>query len=249
MQCGIIYRNIRLENILLGKDGHIVLTDLGICREFLPTETEQRAHSFCGTVEYMPPEMVNRDGNLGHDTAADWWSLGVLTYELLTGASPFTVAGGKNTQKEIFKHILRCEPPIPLNMSKDVSDFILRLLVKDPQKRMGGGPTGAEEVKAHKFFRSINWDDLLRKNIPAPFVPRITSDTDVSNFSKEFTRMIPADSPGTTPPNENVFEGYSYVAPSVWFSEEDIVKPSSEAQEGPLTRSRKRQLSDGETYL
>ena len=240
---------MRLENILLDKDGHIVLTDLGICREFLPTETEQRAHSFCGTVEYMPPEMVNRDGNLGHGTAVDWWSLGVLTYELLTGASPFTVAGEKNTQKEIFKHILRCEPPIPLNMSKDVSDFILRLLVKDPQKRMGGGPTGAEEVKAHKFFRSINWDDLLRKNIPAPFLPKITSDTDVSNFSKEFTRMIPADSPGTTPPNENVFEGYSYVAPSVWFSEEDIVKPSSEAQEGPLTRSRKRRLSDGETYL
>ena len=172
-----------------------------------------------------------RGGNLGHDTAVDWWSVGVLTYELLTGASPFTLEGEQNTQREIMKQILRCEPPMPNFLSKDVSDFILRLLVKDPQQRMGGGPTGAEEVKSHKFFRSINWDDLLRKNIPAPFVPKITSDTDVSNFSREFTSMIPADSPSTTPPNvENVFEGYSYAAPSVLFSEncmsEDIFKPS-----------------------
>ena len=155
----------------------------------------------------------------------------MLTYELLTGASPFTVEGEKNTQQEISKRILRCEPPMPDFLSKDVSDFILRLLVKDPRQRMGGGPTDAEEVKAHKFFRTINWDDLLRKNIPAPFVPRISSDTDVSNFSEEFTSMIPADSPGITPPNvEKVFKGYSYVAPSVLFSEncisEDIFKPS-----------------------
>jgi len=227
---GIIYRDIKLENILLDKDGHIALTDFGLSREFLPTETEQRAYSFCGTIEYMAPEVV-RGGNLGHDIAVDWWSVGVLTYELLTGASPFTVEGEKNTQQEISKRILRCEPPMPDFLSKDVSDFILRLLVKDPRQRMGGGPTDAEEVKAHKFFRSINWDDLLRKNIPAPFVPRITSDTDVSNFSEEFTSMIPADSPGITPPNvEKVFKGYSYVAPSVLFSEncisEDIFKPS-----------------------
>jgi len=227
---GIIYRDIKLENILLDKDGHIALTDFGLSREFLPTETEQRAYSFCGTIEYMAPEVV-RGGNLGHDIAVDWWSVGVLTYELLTGASPFTVEGEKNTQQEISKRILRCEPPMPDFLSKDVSDFILRLLVKDPRQRMGGGPTDAEEVKAHKFFRSINWDDLLRKNIPAPFVPRISSDTDVSNFSEEFTSMIPADSPGITPPNvEKVFKGYSYVAPSVLFSEncisEDIFKPS-----------------------
>ena len=178
----------------------------------------------------MAPEVV-RGGNLGHDIAVDWWSVGVLTYELLTGASPFTVEGEKNTQQEISKRILRCEPPMPDFLSKDVSDFILRLLVKDPRQRMGGGPTDAEEVKAPKFFRTINWDDLLRKNIPAPFVPRISSDTDVSNFSEEFTSMIPADSPGITPPNvEKVFKGYSYVAPSVLFSEncisEDIFKPS-----------------------
>lgn len=84
-QNGIIYRDIKLENILLDEDGHIILTDFGLSREFLPTESgERRAYSFCGTIEYMAPEVV-KGGNTGHDIAVDWWSLGVLTYELLTG--------------------------------------------------------------------------------------------------------------------------------------------------------------------
>jgi ribosomal protein S6 kinase alpha-5 len=165
--------------------------------------------------------------------AVDWWSVGVLTYELLTGASPFTVEGEKNTQQEISKRILNCEPPMPDFLGRDVSDFILRLLVKDPRKRMGGGPGDAEEVKAHRFFATINWDDLLQRNIPAPFIPRISGATDTSNFSEEFTSMAALDSPGIVPPNvEKVFKGYSFVAPSVLFSEnlisDDIFKPSPE---------------------
>jgi len=113
----------------------------------------------------------------------------------------------------------------------DVRDFILRLLIKDPSRRMGGGVTDAEEIKAHPWFRNISWDDLLKKNIPAPFIPKISNEYDVSNFSEEFTNMRAADSPAITPPNvEMVFKGYSYVAPSVLFSEnlvsEDIFKPS-----------------------
>ena len=163
----------------------------------------------------------------------DWWSVGVLTYELLTGASPFTVEGEKNTQQEISKRILNCEPPMPDFLGRDVSEFILRLLVKDPRKRMGGGTGDAEEVKAHRFFASISWDDLLQRNIPAPFIPRISGDMDTSNFSEEFTSMAAMDSPGIIPPNvEKVFKGYSCVAPSVLFSEnqisDDIFKPSPE---------------------
>ena len=161
----------------------------------------------------------------------DWWSVGVLTYELLTGASPFTVEGEKNTQQEISKRILKSDAPMPGFLSDDVKDFILKLLVKEPRKRLGGGVSDAEEVKTHRFFRTVNWDDLLQKNIPAPFVPKIHSAIDVSNFSEEFTSMNPVDSPGLVPPNvEKVFKGYSFIAPSVLFSEncvsDDIFKPS-----------------------
>merc|ERR550532_3653565 len=118
---GIIYRDIKLENILLDGDGHIALTDFGLSREFLPHETEHRAYSFCGTIEYMAP--------------------GVVTYELLTGACPFTIEGEKNTQQEISKRILKSEAPMPGFLSDDVKDFILKLLVKEPRSRLGGGQT------------------------------------------------------------------------------------------------------------
>ncbi|XP_039278772.1 ribosomal protein S6 kinase alpha-5 [Nilaparvata lugens] len=156
---GIIYRDIKLENILLDSSGHIVLTDFGLSKEFLPHETEQRAYSFCGTIEYMAPEVV-RGGSTGHDIAVDWWSIGVLTYELLTGASPFTVEGERNTQHEISKRILKTNPPIPEDLSPDVADFISRLLVKDPRKRLGGGERDAAELKEHPFFKGTNCNSL-----------------------------------------------------------------------------------------
>lgn len=132
---GIIYRDIKLENILLDANGHIVLTDFGLSKELLPGKNE-RAYSFCGTIEYMAPEVV-KGGSTGHDIAVDWWSVGVLTYELLTGASPFTVEGERNTQQDISRRILRTQPPIPDTLGDEVKDFILKLLVKDPRRRLG----------------------------------------------------------------------------------------------------------------
>ncbi len=218
---GIIYRDIKLENILLDGEGHIVLTDFGLSREFAPDDEVRQATSFCGTIEYMAPEVVKGGG---HSIAVDWWSLGVLTYELLTGASPFTVEGDRNTQPDISKRILNLEPMMPDFLSPVVKDFILKLLVKEPKNRLGGGASDAEEVKQHAFFKSIDWDDLLKRNIPAPFVPRISSTTDVSNFSEEFTSMPPIDSPSVIPPNvEEVFNGYSFVAPSILFTENNVI--------------------------
>ena len=98
--------------------------------------TNEKAYSFCGTIEYMAPEVV-RSGGIGHDIAVDWWSVGVLTYELLTGASPFTVEGERNTQQDISRRIMRQQPPIPTHLGTEVKDFILKLLVKDPRKRLG----------------------------------------------------------------------------------------------------------------
>ncbi|KAG8199935.1 hypothetical protein JTE90_006182 [Oedothorax gibbosus] len=216
---GIIYRDIKLENILLDSEGHIVLTDFGLSKEFLPDEKNQRAFSFCGTIEYMAPEVI-KGGTTGHNFCVDWWSVGVLTYELLTGASPFTVEGEKNTQSDISKRILRgLTPPIPDSLSSDCKDFIKRLLVKDPKRRLGGGQADSEELKQHRFFRHLSWKDLAARRVPAPIVPAIESELDTSNFAEEFTSMAPAYSPAAVPENQDkLFKGYSFVAPSVLFS-------------------------------
>lgn len=214
---GIIYRDIKLENILLDAGGHIVLTDFGLSKELLPGINE-RAYSFCGTIEYMAPEVV-KGGTFGHDIAVDWWSVGVLTYELLTGASPFTVEGERNTQQDISRRILKTQPPIPEHLGNDVKDFILKLLVKDPRRRLGGGRSDAIEIKSHSFFRKINWELLAKKQIPAPFIPKIKNDLDTSNFSDEFTKLPVSDTPAVVPPNpERLFRGYSYVSPSILMS-------------------------------
>ncbi|KAI1287644.1 Ribosomal protein S6 kinase alpha-5 [Halotydeus destructor] len=230
---GIIYRDIKLENILLDSEGHIVLTDFGLSKEFLPHETDLRTYSFCGTIEYMAPEVV-RGSHGGHDFSVDWWSVGVLTYELLTGASPFTVEGEKNTQAEISKRILKSHPPIPDYMSPSVQDFIMRLLVKDARKRLGGSSEDASELKRHAFFRGINWDDMAAKKIPAPFVPKISGELDTSNFAEEFTSMGITDSPSVVPPNVDEFKGYSYISPSILFNEKAISDEMFQDQEASL---------------
>lgn len=217
---GIIYRDIKLENILLDSSGHIVLTDFGLSKEFLPGDTNHRAYSYCGTMEYMAPEVV-RGSSAGHDFSVDWWALGVLTYELLTGASPFTVDGERNTSKEISQRILKKNPPIPPQFTASGKSFIAALLHKDPTKRLGYN--GSAEIKNHVFFANLNWDKLARKEIIAPLQPKINHELDVSNFSEEFTKMEAADSPAVVPLNgEKIFKGYSYVAPSVIFSDNAI---------------------------
>ncbi|OWR42784.1 ribosomal protein S6 kinase alpha-5 [Danaus plexippus plexippus] len=217
---GIIYRDIKLENILLDAEGHIVLTDFGLSKEFCGGES--RAYSFCGTIEYMAPEVV-RSGSQGHDIAVDWWSVGVLTYELLTGASPFTVEGEKNTQQEITKRIVRCSYPVPNDVSPAVQDFIKKLLVKDPRRRLGGGDDDAEELKRHPFFQDLDWEAVSRREVAAPFVPQLSHAADTCNFADEFTRMPPTDSPAQAPKHhDKLFLGYSYVAPSILFSENII---------------------------
>ncbi|XP_068918407.1 ribosomal protein S6 kinase alpha-5-like isoform X3 [Tenebrio molitor] len=250
---GIIYRDIKLENILVDDSGHIVLTDFGLSKE-LPREgdSDQRAYSFCGTIEYMAPEVV-KGGTQGHDIAVDWWSVGVLTYELLTGASPFTVEGEKNTQQEISRRILKTTPPIPDSLGKDVADFISKLLVKDPRKRLGGGEGDATELKKHPFFKSLDWNKLSQKEIPAPFKPTIRNELDVSNFSEEFTQMPPTDSPAVVPPNyDKIFKGYSYVAPSVLFTKnvisDEILKPAKQHDSTKLINCKINNSQFFQTY-
>ncbi|CAF0969681.1 unnamed protein product [Didymodactylos carnosus] len=217
---GIIYRDIKLENILLDSEGHIVLADFGLSKEFRPDDADKRTYSFCGTIEYMAPEVV-KGGDNGHDFAVDWWSLGVLTFELLTGASPFTVDGDRNTQPEISKRILRNQPLIPNYISKIAKDFILKLLLKNPRRRLGA--KGSDDVKKHPFFNGIDWDALAQKRTSAPIKPKLRDEMDTSNFAEEFTRLPITDSPGLAPPTESLFRGYSFISPSVLFGPENAV--------------------------
>ncbi|KAI1895189.1 hypothetical protein AGOR_G00103750 [Albula goreensis] len=222
---GIVYRDLKLENILLDANGHIVLTDFGLSKEFHEVE---RAYSVCGTIEYMAPEIVE-GGAGGHDKAVDWWSLGVLMYELMTGGSPFTVDGDENSHTDISRRILKKDPPFPKDMGPLAKDVIQRLLTKDPKKRLGSGPSGAENVKRHPFYQKINWEDLAAKKVPAPFKPVIRDELDVSNFSEQFTEMDPTYSPAALPQNcDRIFQGYSFMAPSILFKRNVVMDDPSQ---------------------
>ncbi|KAH8334843.1 hypothetical protein KR067_002756, partial [Drosophila pandora] len=198
-QLGIIYRDIKLENILLDGDGHIVLSDFGLSK-ILTAENEYRAHSFCGTLEYMAPEII-RTGPPGHDSAVDWWSVGVLTFELLTGASPFATSDGQSQQSEISRRIQKEQPLIPSSFSAHARDFVLKMLEKNPKRRLGGNHRDASEIKEHPFFQGINWQELRAKRRKAPYKPPLTSEDDVQNFSSEFTDMVPEDPECEAPPS------------------------------------------------
>uniref|UniRef100_A0A672SXJ5 Ribosomal protein S6 kinase n=1 Tax=Sinocyclocheilus grahami TaxID=75366 RepID=A0A672SXJ5_SINGR len=200
---GIVYRDLKLENILLDSNGHIVLTDFGLSKEFHEVE---RAYSICGTIEYMAPEIV-AGGESGHDKAVDWWSMGVLMYELLTGGSPFTVDGNENSHSDIAERIMKKNPPFLKDMGHLAKDIIQKLLIKDPKKRLGSGPSGAQNVKSHPFYQKMNWEDLAAKKVPAPFKPVIRDELDVSNFAEEFTEMDPTYSPAALPNNcDRIFQ-------------------------------------------
>uniref|UniRef100_A0A3B4YZR4 non-specific serine/threonine protein kinase n=1 Tax=Seriola lalandi dorsalis TaxID=1841481 RepID=A0A3B4YZR4_SERLL len=259
---GIVYRDLKLENILLDSNGHIVLTDFGLSKEF---DQMERAFSVCGTIEYMAPEIVE-GGESGHDKvicsfiphspilcspAVDWWSLGVLMYELLTGGSPFTVDGDENSHTDIAKRISKKDPPFPKDMGPLAKDLIQRLLIKDPKKRLGSGPNGAENVKKHPFYQKINWEDLAAKKVPAPFKPVIRDELDVSNFADEFTEMDPTYSPAALPQNcDRIFQGYSFMAPSILLthtSAEEIMKKIKQGDfsfEGEAWRNVSQQAKD-----
>ncbi|XP_060014396.1 ribosomal protein S6 kinase beta-2 isoform X4 [Lagenorhynchus albirostris] len=180
---GIIYRDLKPENIMLNSQGHIKLTDFGLCKESIHEGAV--THTFCGTIEYMAPEILVRSG---HNRAVDWWSLGALMYDMLTGSPPFTAENRKKTMDKIIRGKLE----LPAYLTPDARDLVKKFLKRNPSQRIGGGPGDAADVQQ--------------------------SEEDVSQFDSHFTRQTPVDSPDDTALSESAnqaFLGFTYVAPSV----------------------------------
>ncbi|KAI9255992.1 kinase-like domain-containing protein [Sporodiniella umbellata] len=203
---GIIYRDLKLDNIMLGLDGHIKMADYGLCKENMGFG--HTTGTFCGTPEFMAPEIL-KEQNYGR--AVDWWAYGVLIYEMLLGQSPFR---GED-EDEIFDAILEDDILYPINMSTDSISICQQLLQRDPNRRLGGGPDDALPIRRHPFFRGVVWEDMLAKRIPPPFYPSVNGRLDTSNFDEEFTSEVPALTPIDSNLNrveQQEFQNFSYVA-------------------------------------
>ncbi|MCO5597937.1 hypothetical protein L7F22_052023 [Adiantum nelumboides] len=161
---GIIYRDLKLDNILLTLDGHVKVADYGLCKEDM--WFGNTTSTFCGTPEFMAPEILLEQR---YGRAVDWWAFGILIYEMLLGQAPFR----GDDEDEIFDAILEDEPLYPIHMPPDSVSILHKLLTRDPARRLGSGQTDAEEIKAHPFFRDVNWDDMFHKRVPPPFLPTL----------------------------------------------------------------------------
>ena len=175
---GIVYRDIKPENILMDEDGYLKIADFGMAKIL---NNDEKATSFCGTPEYLAPEIITGEG---HNATADWWSFGILIYEMLCGIPPFYC---DNTEK-MYELITKAELRFPkkIQISQNAKDLISQLLIKKQDKRLGS-KGGFEEIKKFHFFDSIDFDALYHKKIPAPFKPALNGSLDLQNFDSEFT--------------------------------------------------------------
>ncbi|KAK3352240.1 hypothetical protein B0T25DRAFT_590222 [Lasiosphaeria hispida] len=203
---GVIYRDLKLDNILLTLDGHIKIADYGLCKEDMWYGST--TSTFCGTPEFMAPEIL-LDKKYGR--AVDWWAFGVLIYQMLLQQSPFR---GED-EDEIYDAILADEPLYPIHMPRDSVSILQKLLTREPDQRLGSGPTDAQEIMSQPFFRNIVWDDIYHKRVQPPFLPQIKSATDTSNFDSEFTSVTPVLTPVQSVLSQAMqeeFRGFSYAA-------------------------------------
>lgn len=181
----IIYRDLKPENILMGEDGYICLTDFGLAKIL---EGNEQAYSFCGTPEYLAPEILEEKG---HAFPVDWWALGILTYEMIVGFPPF-YTGSPNNQK--MYDLIKTKPVFfpdakkhGIAMSEECKDFISKCLQKNPKDRLGS-VSGLEEILSHPWYQSIDQGALLSKSINPEFKPKLSKNAlDVSNFDSMFT--------------------------------------------------------------
>jgi len=210
----IIYRDLKTENVMLEQNGHVKLIDFGLSK--LGMNEGVLTNTFCGTVEYMAPEVVTRSP--GYTKPADWWSYGIFTFDLLTGRSPFHSNRGKQETKE---RILRGKFHTPAFLTPMAQDLIRRLLRRPVDKRLGS-KGGAQEVKNHEFFNGICWEKVLKREYQPPFVPSLANAEDVSNFDTRFTSKSPRESnespvgqSSEATDEQEMFDDFDYVCPEL----------------------------------
>ncbi|KAM6395754.1 RAC-beta serine/threonine-protein kinase [Rhynochetos jubatus] len=184
----VVYRDIKLENLMLDKDGHIKITDFGLCKEGITDGATMK--TFCGTPEYLAPEVLE-DNDYGR--AVDWWGLGVVMYEMMCGRLPFY----NQDHERLFELILMEEIRFPRTLSPEAKALLAGLLKKDPKQRLGGGASDAKEVMEHRFFAPVDWQEVVQRKLVPPFKPQVTSEIDTRYFDDEFT----AQSITITPPD------------------------------------------------
>eukprot|EP00727_Mastigamoeba_balamuthi_P007367 m51a1_g3250 putative protein kinase 2 (416) ;mRNA; f:150136-152186 len=196
----IVYRDLKPENILIDLNGHVVITDFGLSKQIVEASG---THTFCGTPEYLAPEVLRGQG---HGTPVDWWSLGTLVFEMLTGLPPFYSSNTNVMYQKILTGDLRIPPEV--SISPEGRSIIAALLERDPAARLGGA-----DVKRHPWFAGVDWQAMLEKRVPPPWVPPVADKMDTTQIDPAFTAEVPHDSPpdpSALAGSDATFDGFTF---------------------------------------